>query len=38
MSETWLNCDKAVDFELNGYELNYMNREDKNRKGAVVCG
>ena len=34
-SETWLNSEKGVDFDLNGYELNHMNRE--NKKGGSVA-
>ena len=29
ISETWLSSGKGVDFELNGYELCYMNRKNK---------
>lgn len=35
ISETWLSTEKGVDFELNGYELNYINR--KNKKGGGVA-
>ena len=31
-----LNSEKGVYFELNGYELNYMNRENKKGRGVAL--
>ena len=28
ISETWINPEKGMDFELDGYEMNYKNREN----------
>lgn len=36
MSETWLSNEKGVDCELNGYELNYVNRENKKGGGVAL--
>lgn len=35
ISETWFNKDKGIQFELDDYELTYMNRE--NKKGGRVA-
>lgn len=35
ISETWLNPEKGVDFELEGYEMSYINR--RNKKGGGVA-
>ncbi len=34
ISETWLSSEKGADFQLKGYEFNYVNR--KNKKGGVA--
>ena len=36
ISETWINMDKGVDFELAGYEFNYINRRKKTAGGVAV--
>lgn len=36
ISETWLSSEKGVDFELNGYELNYINRIGKRGGGVAL--
>ena len=36
ISETWFNADKGMDFELDGYELNYINRKNKSGGGVAV--
>lgn len=36
MSETWFNEDKGIDFELEGYDLNYMNRANKAGGGVSI--
>ncbi|XDV33591.1 hypothetical protein PO909_003956 [Leuciscus waleckii] len=36
ISETWLTSEKGVDYELNGYELNYVNRENKKGGGVAL--
>lgn len=36
ISETWLTSEKGVDHELNGYELNYVNRENKKGGGVAL--
>ncbi|KAL7374674.1 hypothetical protein ABVT39_005135 [Epinephelus coioides] len=36
ISETRINVDKGVDFELDGYELSYINRENKSGGGVAV--
>ncbi len=36
ITETWINPEKGVDFELEGYELNYMSRENKKGGGVAV--
>ena len=29
LSETWINMENGVDFEMEGYEFNYINRNNK---------
>ncbi len=36
ISETWINADKGVDFELDGYEFNCANRKNKCGGGVAV--
>ena len=36
ISETWINTDKGIDFELNGYELRYNNRKNKGGGGVAI--
>ena len=36
LSETWLCPEKGFDFELNGYEFNYMNRRGKKGGGVAL--
>lgn len=36
ISETWINNKKGADFELEGYEFNYINRKNKNGGGVVI--
>lgn len=36
LSETWLNKDKGIDFEINGYEMVCKNRENKNGGGVAL--
>lgn len=36
ISETWINDEKGVDFELNGYEFNYINRKNKSGGGVAI--
>ena len=38
ISETWINPERGVDFEIEGYELYYRNRENKTGGGVAVCG
>lgn len=36
VSETWFNDDKGIDFELNDYNLNYVNRTNKSGGGVAI--
>lgn len=36
ISETWIKADKGMDFELDGYELNHINRKNKSGGGVAV--
>lgn len=36
ISETWFSMDKWVNFELEGYELRYMNRKNKGGGGVAL--
>lgn len=36
VSETWIKADKGMDFELNGYELNFINRKNKSGGGVAM--
>ena len=36
VSETWMNSERAIDFELDGYELVYVNRKNKNGGGVAL--
>ena len=36
ISETWINADKGMDFELEGYELNCVNRKNKSGGGVAM--
>lgn len=36
MSETWIKADKGMDFELNGNELNFINRKNKSGGGVAM--
>lgn len=36
ISETWINNVKGADFELDGYEFNYINRKNKNGGGVAI--
>ena len=33
---TWINADKGMDFELDGYELSHINRKNKSGGGVAV--
>lgn len=35
ISETWFSCNRGINFTLNGYELLYVNRNDKTRGGVA---
>lgn len=38
ISETWFNEDKGIDFELNDYNLNYVNRKKQSRRrSCYIC-
>ena len=36
ISETWINNEKDIDFELDGYELRYKNRPNKGGGGVAI--
>lgn len=36
ISETWIDPEKGTDFEYDGYELNFKNRENKTRGGVAL--
>ena len=36
ISETWITEDKGIDFELEGYELRYINRQNKDGGGVAL--
>ncbi len=36
VSETWIKNEKGTDFELDGYEFNYINRKNKNGGGVAI--
>ena len=36
ISETWINNVKGADFELEGYEFNYINRQNKIGGGVAI--
>lgn len=36
ISETWFNENKGIDFELEGYHLNYINRTNKMGGGVAI--
>lgn len=36
ISETWINVDKGMKFELEGYELNCINRKNKSGGGVAI--
>lgn len=36
VSETWLNANKGIDFDLQGYDFNFINREGKNGGGVAL--
>ncbi len=36
ISETWINNERGMDFGLEGYELLYMNRWNKNGGGVAI--
>lgn len=36
ISETWINSDRGMDFEIEGYELTCINRENKNGGGVAL--
>ncbi len=36
ISETWITADKGMDFEMEGYELRYMNRKNKGGGGVAI--
>lgn len=36
ISETWINNEKGIDFELDGYELTYNNRQNKGGGGVAI--
>lgn len=36
ISETWIKSEKGADFEINGYELNFKSRANKNGGGVAV--
>ena len=36
LSETWINMENGVDFEMEGYEFNYINRNNKGGGGVAV--
>lgn len=37
ISETWISSDKGVDFDLEGYEFMYINRQNKGGGGVALC-
>ncbi len=36
ITETWLSSEKDMDFDLNGYEMTYMNRKNKSGGGVAL--
>lgn len=36
ITETWFNIEKGIHFDLNGYELRYMNRQNKVGGGVAI--
>lgn len=36
ISETWIDTEKGIDFELDGYELRYKNRQNKGGGGVAM--
>ena len=36
ISETWLNKDRELDFDMDGYELSYINRQNKGGGGVAI--
>ena len=36
ISEIWISAEKGVDFEMDGYELNYTNRRNKSGGGVAI--
>ncbi|KAL7373405.1 hypothetical protein ABVT39_006045 [Epinephelus coioides] len=36
VSETWMNSERVIDFDLDGYELVYVNRKNKNGGGVAL--
>lgn len=36
ISETWINADKGMDFELEGYEFHCVNRKNKSGGGVAL--
>lgn len=35
VSGTWFNDNKGIHFDMDGYNLNYINRENKTGGGSV---
>ena len=35
ISETWLSLERGVDFEMEGYDLNFVNRSNKDRGAGL---
>lgn len=36
ISKTWINADKGMDFDLEEYEVNCINRNNKNGGGVAL--
>jgi len=36
ISETWFNQEKGIDFEMDDYDLHYMNRQNKTGGGVAL--
>jgi ASC-1-like (ASCH) protein len=36
ISETWLNEDRELDFDMDSYELSYINRQNKGGGGVAI--
>lgn len=36
LTHSWINTDKGIDFELEGYELSYISRQNKGGGGVAL--